>query len=270
MSYKPIFCGDIVKFVEIPTVAPINEINIGKKVDIEKKDTCLNGYFKQTTYRVQNGDDISLGNYLKTVSQYIIKSLELNAGTKVVLGITTNMRQGDVVEQKYFKTYPHLNYAWRDKQKLFRNLYSQLLSVYNNTDFEGSGWSLMGNAHVSVNYGKYQPFKGGCSTVELPKWLSAKKGTISMIAGDNRCFYWNVLRFFNPIVNNKGRVDKNLRKIFNEEPHRYADFTGVSYPTSSGDIEVFQKKNPHIYLLVYGVDEKKKLTPLIYDGKKHV
>ena len=269
MSYKPIFCGNIIKFVEIPTKTSVNEINIGKKVEIEKKDTCLNGYFKQTTYKVQNGDDVSLGNYLKTVSQHVIKSLELNAGTKVVLGVTTNMRQGDVVAEKYFKTLPNLNYAWSDKKKLFTELYSQLLSVYNNAPLEGSGWSLMGNMHVTVNYGKYQPFKGGCSTVELPNWLAVKKATISIIAGDNRCFYWNILRFYNPVINNKGRIDKNLKKIFIEEPHKYADFTGVSYPTSSDDIEVFQKKNPHIYLLIYGVDEKKKLTPVIYDGKKH-
>ena len=91
-----------------------------------------------------------------------------------------------------------------------------------------------------------------------------------MVAGDNKCFFWNVLRFFNPRTRNRERVDKNLRRIFDEEPHLYADFTGVSYPVSNDGIEAFQKKNPHIYILIYGVDEKTQLTPLIYDGKEYV
>ena len=271
MEYDFIYEGNIVRAVKKKAPPPVKRREIGiRKVDIVKENTCLNGYFKQLTYSVQNGLDISIENYLKNVEPYIVKSLENNVGTKVIIGLTTNMRQGDIIDKKFFKTYPITNYAWTNKQKLFKTLFSQLVSVYNNTEFEGSGWSLVGNVHVSLNYGKYKPFKGGCSSVDLPKWLSNKKALISMVAGDNKCFFWNVLHFFNPRTRNRERVDKNLRRIFEEEPHLYADFTGVSYPVSSDDIESFQKKNPHIYILVYGVDENTQLTPLIYDGKEYV
>ena len=219
MEYKPIFCRNIIKIPKRKAPRPTRKIELGKKVDIVKKDTCLNGYFKQLTYSVQNGTDIIIEHYLKTVEPYIIKSLENNVGTKVILGLTTNMRQGDTAEKNFFKTYPHIVNSWNNKKSIFNKLFSQLISVYNNTDFEGSGWSLIGNVHVSLNYAKYQLFKGGCSTIDLPKWLSSKKALISMIVGDNRCFYWNILRFFNPRDKDKGRVDKNLKRIFDEEPH---------------------------------------------------
>ena len=268
MEYKPIIKGNIMILPKRIKTQP-RKIEIGRSVNIEKNKTCLNGYYKQLSFKVKNGSDISIENYLKNVEREIIKSLENSVGTKVILGLTTNMRQGDRTEEKYFNTYPHIINAWNSKQNIFNSLFSQLVSVYNNTDFEGSGWSLMGNVRVTLNYGKYQPFKGGCSIVELPKWLNDQKATMSMISSDLKCFYWCILRFFNPREKDKGRIDKNLRKISIEEPNKYADFTGVSFPVSSDDVEEFQKKNPHICILIYSVDKKAQKTPLIYDGKEH-
>ena len=268
MEYKPVIKGNIMtlpKRVKKPT----RKIEIGRRVDVEKNKTCLNGYNKQFSFRVKNGSDISIENYLKNVENQIIKSLENNVGNKVILGLTTNMRQGDQVEEKYFNTYPHIVNAWNNKKNIFNSLFSQLISVYNNTDFEGSGWSLIGNVHVTLNYGKYQPFKGGCSLIDLPKWISDKKATVSIISGDLKCFYWCILRFFNPREKDKGRLDKNLIKISKEEPNKYVDFTNILYPVSSDDVEKFQKRNPHLCILIYGVDTKAQKTPLIYDGKEH-
>ena len=33
---------------------------------------------------------------------------------------------------------------------------------------------------------------------------------------------------------------------------------------------MFQKKNPHLYILIYGAENQTQRTPLIYDGKEHV
>ena len=264
MEYKPIIKGNIMILLKRIEKKP-RKIEIGRSVDIEKCKTSLNGYYKQLSFKVKNGSDISIENYLKNVEKSIVKSLENNVGTKVILGLTVNMRQGDRTEEKYFNTYPHIVNAWNSKQNIFNSLFSQLVSVYNNTDFEGSGWSLIGNARVTLNYGNYEPFKGGCAVVDLPKWLNDKKAVISMISSDLKCFYWSILRFFNPKEKDKGRIDKNLRQLPENE---YADFTDISYPVSSDDVEKFQKKNPHICILIYGVDNKAKRTPLIYDGKE--
>ena len=199
MEYKPIIKGNIMtlpKRVKKPT----RKLDFGRSVNVEKNKTSLNGYYKQFSFSVKNGTDISIENYLKNVESQIVKSLENNIGNKVILGLITNMRQGDQVEEKYFNTYPHIINAWNNKKNIFNSLFSQLISVYNNTDFEGSGWSLIGNVRVTLNYGKYEPFKGGCSIVDLPKWLSDKRATISIITGDLKCFYWCILRFFNPRV----------------------------------------------------------------------
>ena len=268
MEYRPVINGNIMtlpKRIKKPT----RKLELGKSVNVEKNKTCLNGYYKQFSFSVKNGSDISIENYLKNIERQIIKSLENNIGTKVILGLTTNMRQGDQVEEKYFNTYPHIINAWNNKKNIFNSLFSQLISVYNNTDFEGSGWSLIGNVRVTLNYGKYEPFKGGCSIVDLSKWISDKKATVSMISGDLKCFYWSILRFLNPREKDKGRIDKNLKKISEEEPNKYADFNDIVYPVSSDDIEKFQKRNPHICILIYGVDDRAQKTPLIYDGKEH-
>ena len=268
MEYKPIIKGNIMtlpKRIKKPT----RKIDFGRSVKVEKNKTSLNGYYKQFSFSVKNGSDISIENYLKNVESQIVKSLENNIGNKVILGLITNMRQGDQVEEKYFNTYPHIINAWNNKRIIFNSLFSQLISVYNNTDFEGSGWSLIGNVRVTLNYGKYEPFKGGCSIVDLPKWISDKRATISIISGDLKCFYWCILRFFNPKEKDKGRLDKNLIKISKEEPNKYANFDDIIYPVSSDDVEKFQKRNPHLCVLIYGVDIKTKKTPLIYDGKEH-
>ena len=265
MEYRPVIKGNIMILPKRIKKQP-RKIEIGRNVDIEKKKSCLNGYYKQLSFKVKNGGDISIENYLKNVEREIVKSLENNVGTKVILGLTTNMRQGDRTEEKYVNTYPHIINAWNSKQNIFNSLFSQLVSVYNNTDFEGSGWSLIGNVRVTLNYGKYEPFKGGCAVVDLPKWLNDKKAAISMISSDFKCFYWCILRFFNPREKDKGRIDKNLRQI---PPNKYADFTDISFPVSSDDVEKFQKKNTHICILIYGVDNKAQKTPLIYDGKEH-
>ena len=268
MEYKPVIKGNIMTLPK-RLKRSSRKIELGRSVNVEKNKTSLNGYYKQFSFSVKNGSDISIENYLKNVESQIIKSLENNIGNKVILGLITNMRQGDQVEEKYFNTYPHIINAWNNKRNIFNSLFSQLISVYNNTDFEGSGWSLIGNVRVTLNYGKYEPFKGGCSIIDLPKWLSDKRATISIITGDLKCFYWCILRFFNPRKNDKGRIDKNLIKIDKEEPNKYADFSDIVYPVSSDDVEKFQKRNPHLCILIYGVDIKTKKTPLIYDGKEH-
>ena len=265
MEYRPIFKGNIMILPKRIEKKP-RKIEIGRSVGVEKIKTCLNGYYKQLSFKVKNGSDISIENYLKNVEREVVKSLENNVGTKVILGLTVNMRQGDRTEEKYFNTYPHIVNAWNSKQNIFNSLFSQLVSVYNNTDFEGSGWALIGNVRVTLNYGKYEPFKGGCAIVDLPKWLNDKKAVISMISSDLKCFYWSILRFFNPREKDKGRIDKNLRQLPENE---YADFSDISYPVSSDDIEKFQKKNPHLCILIYGVDNKAQRTPLIYDGKEN-
>ena len=73
-----------------------------------------------------------------------------------------------------------------------------MIRVYNNTDFEGSGWSLEGNVHVTLNYGKYKPFKGGCSVVDLPKWLADKKSYNSYDFGGSEMFLLVYTPFFQP------------------------------------------------------------------------
>ena len=270
MEYRPILQKNNVMRLPKRSVRKPKKLEFGKLVDVAKKQTCLNGYYKQLIFSVKNGSDISIENYLKNVEHHIIKSLENNIGSKVILGLATNMRQENRTEEKYFNTYPHIINAWNNKKNIFNSLFSQLVNVYNNTDFEGSGWSLIGNVHVSLNYGKYQPFKGGCSIVELPKWLSDKKAITSIISGDQKCFYRCILRFFHPKQKDKGRVDKFLKMISIEDPNKYADFSDVEFPVCCNGIEKFQKKNPHIYILIYGVNNETQRTPLIYDGKEHI
>ena len=138
MEYRPVINGNIMTLPK-RVKKPIRKLEIGRSVNVEKNKTCLNGYYKQFSFSVKNGSDISIENYLKNVERQIVKSLENNVGTKVILGLTVNMRQGDQVEEKYFNSYPHIVNAWNNKKNIFNSLFSQLVSVYNNTDFEGSG-----------------------------------------------------------------------------------------------------------------------------------
>ena len=101
MEYKPVIYGNVMKLPK-KIKKPPRKIEIGRSVNIEKNKTCLNGYYKQLSFSVKNGSDISIENYLKNVEKQIIKSLENNVGTKVILGLTTNMRQGDSVEENFF------------------------------------------------------------------------------------------------------------------------------------------------------------------------
>ena len=103
MEFKPVINGNIMTLPK-RFKKPTRKLELGRSVNVEKNKTSLNGYYKQFSFSVKNGEDISIENYLKNVERQILKSLENNIGNKVILGLTVNMRQGDQVEEKYFNS----------------------------------------------------------------------------------------------------------------------------------------------------------------------
>ena len=149
---------------------------------------------------------------------------------------------------------------------LLKKLKEEALTVCYNKAYEGSGWRMMECVGVILNYSTYIPYRGGCEKCKLPEWVNSKEATISMLNKCNRCFYWCIVRFFNPKTHHQGRITTEDKSI---SPHKFANFNEINYPVSSDDIEKFQKPNPPIHLLVYLVEEELKITPLIFNGEKH-
>ena len=77
MSYKASFKGNILKLPKQPP-KPMRKIEIGNTVEVETKSSSPNGYYKQLTFLVKNGGDITVENYLKKVESKILDSLTLS------------------------------------------------------------------------------------------------------------------------------------------------------------------------------------------------
>ena len=78
----------------------------------------------------------------------------------------------------------------------------------------------------------------GCSYIPFPKNLKNKKALINTKNNDHHCFKWAVTRRLNPVDVHPERITKTLI----EQSEQY-DWSGISFPTPTGEIGRFEKNN---------------------------
>lgn len=148
-----------------------------------------------------------------------------------------------------FKTSARAIFNESDIEEIIDEMYVKILTEEDEYQGKGSGFTLETIDGLLLGVYKYTPM-GGSSYIELPKDIMNKKAVINPHNSDNQCFKWAILSK-HVIGVNKQRVAENY---FIHE-YRY-NFSGISYPTPSNEIKIFEKNN-NVSVNIYGLKKMK-------------
>ena len=137
-----------------------------------------------------------------------------------------------------------VNQIWRNIDRYIRN---------------GSGWVFRRIQQIKLNSYRYQPFAGS-SYIPTPRFIANKKCVMNIInKDDNQCFKWCILAYK---YKNKVNKNSNLRStIYKRQAWiNSINWTGIQFPTSLLDIDVFERNNKDWAINVIQVNTSVKRT----------
>ncbi|RZF41284.1 hypothetical protein LSTR_LSTR017562 [Laodelphax striatellus] len=122
--------------------------------------------------------------------------------------------------------------------------------------FEGnsSGWSLLIIDGLLIRISKHTPLRGS-SYIKLPTKIALRKAVINPQNEDQQCFKWAMLA-----KHVQGGHPQRVNAQYWRLEDKY-NFTGLSFPTTINQIDIFEKNNPGVSVNVYGVDDDNNIYP---------
>ena len=116
------------------------------------------------------------------------------------------------------------------------SMFNEIIKKITNMNSNGSGWSYYFPQGFEIRINRYNPIQGS-SYVELPPFWKNKQAMINIQNKDDKCFKYSVLASKLTIKSHPERVSHYANKddVF--------DFTGIEYPTTIKNIEVFERNN---------------------------
>ena len=145
----------------------------------------------------------------------------------------------EYINTRFYSTQEHFAYAivnmhdvLKAVDKSLKNFEKQIDNFTNS----GSGWILVKNIQIALNFIKYRPTTAG-EYIETPYFIYDKKCCINVQNKDNKCFMWAILAHLYPVKKDPQRVTK-YKKYENE-----LNFNGIDFPVKITDIHKFEKQN---------------------------
>ncbi|XP_048488462.1 uncharacterized protein LOC125491183 isoform X1 [Plutella xylostella] len=228
----------------------------------------INSAFKSriATYRItatsefeQNSVDNFFDSIRAKIKDLFDKCLQLHTCIKVNIELFSLflMFKNDCQEIKSFGTKNQILYLNYDFDSKYLNLVNEVKKKIEEFQERDSGWTFLSNSHLEININKYQPLRGA-SYINLPKFIKNKKACLNIENNDPYCFLWSVVAALFPAQKHPERVSSypDFRKVFNIE--------GMSFPVGFSDITIFEKNNPTIAVVVYGLKDGKTISGPLY------
>ncbi len=136
--------------------------------------------------------------------------------------------------------------------------YNATIQIMNNLDSFircGSGWTISSIQSISLNSVKYVPIPPPSSYLPLPETLNNPKfSLVNVNNADNLCFIYCILAHLYPVSQHAERTN-NYTQYFGK-----LNLSGLHYPVSLKDINIFEQNNINISVNVYSYT--KYLVPL--------
>ncbi|KAL0849054.1 hypothetical protein ABMA28_013417 [Loxostege sticticalis] len=222
------------------------------------------------SYRIvpSESDQVSLDSFFNSISNKI-KSL-IDEALKKHTCLKVNFElfsifmlfKNNMQEMKSFLTKNFVIYQNYDFNSIFFKLQSTLKKKIDEFQESDSGWAFLSNSHLEINVNKYQPL-GGCSYLKLPKCIQNKKACLNIHNKDQFCFLWSVTAALYPARSHPERVSSypNFQDVLNVQ--------GMSFPVTFTDINIFEKNNPKLRFIIYGLKNNKTIIGPLYKSENN-
>ena len=231
---------------------------------IEKEKSSLDEFANK--YIVKGKTDVTPFEFFKSKSTYLKEFLRNHRNIKVRFILVCLMEQRDLIdggrkfisieEKAYFNSETHINLEKTDVKKILIKVIRSILVHFNTYQMNGSGWYFKEIVHLEIHTVDYKPMRGS-SYIQLPDWISQKKGILNIKNKDDKCFLWCVLRYLNP----KGKNAELLTDLKQKE--NSLNTKGINFPIKVKDISKFEKLNPDLPgINVFSVNDNNKFYPL--------
>ena len=265
---------DLIKYLdnvkEIPKSVSPNLKKLKKKIDdiykrkrifeVKESDSALRNF--AYVYTIDGKEGFDPLSFMDGARENMTGLLRNNRNTKVKLILKCYMisERDNLIRDFPFHSEIEVNVEGTDENEIYITMTDTILeriaNLINGSSGGGSGWVFYKIIKLELHTVSYRPLRGN-TWIPLPKELADKKAIINMKNKDNKCFMWCVRRALNPTNNHPERVDKELM-----EKENTLNMEGIEYPVSLKDIDLFEKQNPDISIMVLGFNEKDKVYPL--------
>lgn len=143
---------------------------------------------------------------------------------------------------------------------LFEDVTSNLKKKVEEFQERDSGWAFLCTSHLEVNINKYEPLRGS-SYIDLPKAIKSKKACLNIKNRDEYCFLWCIVAALHPAKKHPDRVSSypDFRNVVNTK--------GMSFPVTFSDISIFEKNNPELRFIIYGLKNSKTIIGPLYKSE---
>ncbi|XP_063537662.1 uncharacterized protein LOC134747016 isoform X1 [Cydia strobilella] len=222
------------------------------------------------TYRISAHNDqisCSIDIFLNSIRDQIKllfnKSLQKHTCIKVNVELfgMFMLFKNNTQSMKSFGTKNKVLYQSYDFERYYDEVINSLKKKVDEFQERDSGWTFLHNSHLEININKFQPLHGS-SFIEIPKFIRNKKACVNIQNKDQCCFAWCVTAALFPAKNHPERVSSypHFDNVLNTQ--------GLSFPMTLSDIKIFEKYNPSLAFIVFGLKEKTIVGPL-YNSENH-
>jgi hypothetical protein len=237
-------------YVQISMNNPVTPWKGVPEPEIIEEELALVGFAKANTiYSYGIEDDVS---FMDRVRSTVIKFLgKLATSSKVRMYLHCEMLSADNdIKEAEFRSGSEiiLKDGVNDLDELYDNAKERMSEEMQNYVSMGSGWVIHRVAKLVIHTTEYKPL-GGCTYVELPEFIKAKKAVINMKNTDSQCFKWSITRALYPVQKNAERVTKLL-----QQQAQQIHWDGIQFPTALYDRSKFEKLNKNIALNVFHIN----------------
>lgn len=206
---------------------------------------------------VTSSIDIFMNSIRDKISTLLNKSLQVHTCIKVNLELygIFMLFKNNSQSMKSFGTKNKILYQSFDFDRYYTEVINCLKKKVEEFEERDSGWAFLNNSHLEININKFQPLRGS-SYIELPKLIRNKKACLNIQNKDQCCFAWCVTAALFPAKKHPERVTSypDFNNVLNTR--------GLSFPVTFNEIRIFEKNNPTLQFIVFGLKNSKIVGPL--------
>lgn len=226
---------------------------------------------------VDQNMDLDASTFLESLLPCVEKCMMLEQQKKECFKFRINLHAlfSQIIEANFLPAEENIKHFYSDfvvvtRSSSFSEIYETACRevTLKSEDFEEmkSGWTLLRYMYLTLEFAKCDFFKAS-SFIPTPKFIQEKKCSINVKnVNDSKCFLYAVLAstVYNELE--KG-CDRNSPKSYKPYFH-LLDMKGISYPTTTDQIKLFEKQNPDNSVNVFTLEGDTVCGPIYLTKQK--
>ena len=210
---------------------------------VDSSPKLIKGAFggNYSKYRINGIEGMDLPTFFSKIRSSITNVLRKETAQRAIRSQTTTwirFMKGEELINLAFNSRMTPVYYLNDIESIVQSMINHMAQQVENPALRDSKFVLDGIVYTDINVHRLNLTRGS-SYISLPDWLAKKKAMINPKNLDEKCFKWSVIASlkWEEIGIDHQRVSK-LRRYENE-----FDWSGMSFPVSTKDINKFEARN---------------------------